>query len=134
MAKGRINNVIRIPTALKGKFFRYWIECLAPFHNLTDREMDVFASFLKLRNELSKSVNDNAILDELLMSSSSKRTVREECNMSSAFFQAVMAKLKKSGMITGNRINPKFIPKGINEDDKSFQLLFYFDLDGGDNS
>lgn len=134
MAKGRINNVIRIPTSLKGNFFRYWLEFLTPFHNLTSREMDVATAFLKLRYELSKSISDPKILDEVTMNEKSKHRIKEECNMTSAHFQVIMSKLKKNKVIVDNRINPKFIPKNIGDDDKAFQLLLYFDLDGGDNS
>lgn len=134
MAKGRINNVIRIPTSLQGKFFRYWLEFLSPFHGLTSREMDVATAFLKLRYELSKSITDPKILDEVTMNDQSKRKIKEECNISPAHFQVIMSKLKKSKVIIDNRINPKFIPKGISDDDKAFQLLLYFDLDGGNNS
>ena len=43
---GKINNVITIPTSTEGKFFKYWFEFLRPFHKLTDREIDVIASFV----------------------------------------------------------------------------------------
>lgn len=55
---GRINNVISIPTTIEGKFFRYWLEFLRPFHKLSDRELDVVSAFLKERYELSKVVSD----------------------------------------------------------------------------
>ena len=45
--KSRINNVIRIPASLDKDFFKYWFLFLKPFHNLTDREMDVIACFVK---------------------------------------------------------------------------------------
>ena len=43
----KANNIIRIPTSLNGKFFKYWFEFLKPFHKLTDREIDVITSFVK---------------------------------------------------------------------------------------
>ena len=49
----RANNVIRIPTSLQGKFFRIWIEFLTPLHNLTNREKDVVAAFIKALMTLS---------------------------------------------------------------------------------
>lgn len=124
---GKINNVITIPTSIEGKFFRYWLEFLRPFHRLTDREIDVTASFLKQRYELSKVVSDPEVLDRLTMSEDTKRNVREDCQISQAHFQVIMTKLKKNKVIDNGKINPKFIPK-IDSDAKNFQLLILFDL------
>lgn len=122
-----INNVIRIPTSLDSKFFRYWFEFLRPFHKLTEREIDVITSFVKQRYELSKVIKDNEILDRVTMSEDTKRKVREECNMSLPHFQVIMGKLRKSKVIIDNKINPRFIPN-IKEDSGIFQLLLLFDL------
>ena len=131
--EGRANNVIRIPTSVQGKFFRIWIEFLTPLHNLTNREKDVIAAFIKARFELSKSIADPTWLDKVVMSEEIKTKVKEECKVSDAFFQVILGKLRKTGIILDGKINPKFIPKSLNSEDKSFQLLLYFDLDGGNN-
>lgn len=130
---GRVNNVIRIPTSLQGRFFRIWLEFLTPLHNLTDTEKDVVASFLKNRFELSKAVSDNELLDKIVLSENIREKVKTECNISSAFFRVILGKLKKTGMIVDGKLNPKFIPKNINENDGSFKLLLYFDLNAADN-
>lgn len=124
---GRINNVITIPTSTEGKFFKYWLEFLRPFHNLTNREIDVAASFLKQRYELSKVIKDPELLNRVTMGEDIKRKVREECDIAQAHFQVIMTKLKKSKVIDNNRINPKFIPK-LDEGSDNFQLLLHFDL------
>ena len=124
---GKINNVITIPTSVEGSFFRFWFEFLRPFHKLTDREMDVIASFVKHRHALSKVVSDQDVLDKLTMSDDTKRQVREDCNISQAHFQVIMTKLKKSRVIENGRINPKFIPR-LDKDSNNFQLLLSFDL------
>lgn len=124
---GKINNVITIPTSIEGSFFRYWFEFLRPFHKLTDREMDVIASFVKHRYILSKVVNDQEVLNKLTMSDDVKKKVREDCNISQAHFQVIMTKLKKSKVIENGRINPKFIPRLVKDSD-NFQLLLSFDL------
>ena len=125
---GRANNVIRIPTSLQGNFFRVWIEFLTPLHNLTNREKDVVAAFIKARFELSKAVIDPVLLDKIVMSEDVKNKVKAECGISDAFFQVILGKLKKVGVITNNKIDPKFIPKKLDHDDKSFQLLLLFDF------
>lgn len=129
----RVNNVIRIPTSLQGKFFRIWIEFLTPLHSLTNREKDVVASFIKNRFELSKAIKDDVLLDKWLMSDDVKKKVKEECQVSEAFFQVILGKLRKTNVIVNGRINPKFIPKNIEDGDSAFKLLLYFDLDAKDN-
>lgn len=131
--KKRVNGIINIPTSLEGNFFRYWLEFLAPFHNLTSREMDVATSFIKQRYLLSRAIKDDAILDRVTMSEDTKRKVMEDCNITPSHFQVIMGKLRKAKIIIDGKINPKFIPKNLNDGDKSFQLLLYFDLDAKGN-
>ena len=121
------DNVVRIPTSLSTKFFRYWFEFLYPFHKLTDREIDVITSLVKQRYELSKVIKDDEILDRVTMSEDTKKKVREECNISLTHFLVIMGKLRKSNVIINNKINPKFIPN-IDEESGNFKLLLLFDL------
>ena len=124
---GKINNVITIPTSTEGKFFKYWFEFLRPFHKLTDREIDVIASFVKYRHNLSKVIKDPDILDKVTMGEDTKRKIREECNITQAHFQVIMTKLKKSKVIDNGKINPRFIPR-LDDNTNNFQLLLSFDL------
>ena len=126
--KGKINNIVRIPTSLDSKFFKYWFLFLKPFHNLTDREIDVITSFVKQRYELSKVIKDNNILDKVVMSEDTKRKVREECNITPAYFQVIMGKLRQSKVIIDGKINPKFIPNITEDDNGAFQLLLLFEF------
>ena len=124
---GKMNNVIRIPTSISTSFFRFWFEFLRPFHNLTDREMQVASSLLKRRYELSKVIQDQVILDKVVMSEDTKKVVREECNISLPHFQVIMGKLRKNKVILDGRINPRFIPN-LTEEQGSFRLLLNFEL------
>lgn len=72
MAK-QVDSIVRIPCKVDGKFFNYWFQFLRPFHNLTEREMDVITSFVRQRYELSKVIKDNEILDKVTMSEDTKR-------------------------------------------------------------
>ena len=121
----KANNIVRIPTSLNGKFFRYWFEFLQPFHKLTEREIDVITSFVKQRYELSKVITDNEILDRVTMSEDTKRKVREECGITLPHFQVIMGKLRKSKVIIDNKINPRFIPN-VKEENGNFKLLLLF--------
>lgn len=125
--EGKIHNIIRIPTSLDSNFFRFWFEFLRPFHNLTDREMQVASSLLKKRYELSKVIKDDAILDKVVMSEDTRKEVRDSCNISLPHFQVIMGKLRKSKVIINSKINPRFIPNVI-EEQGSFRLLLNFEL------
>lgn len=123
--KGGVDNVINIPTSLKGTFFKYWLKFLLPFHNLTDREMDVAAAFLLKRFELAKVISDVNILESVLMNEDTKKKIREEVNVKHQHFQVIMSKLRKSKIIVDNKLNPKFIPK-VKEENGNFKLMLLF--------
>lgn len=124
---GKMNNVIRIPTSLSTSFFRYWLEFLKPFHNLTDREMQVASSLLKKRYELSKVIQDEVILDKVVLGEDTKKSVRQECNITLPHYQVILGKLRKSKVIIDDRINPRFVPN-VTDENGSFRLLLNFEL------
>ena len=125
---GKVNNVIGLSQSPLGDdFIKCWFIFLRPLHHLTDREIDVIASFTKHRYELSKVITDSNLLDTVLMSEETKRKVREDCNITLAHFQVIMGKLRKNKVIIDNKINPKLIPN-ISEDSKSLQLLVLFPI------
>ena len=126
--KGGVDNVINIPTSLKGKFFKHWLMFLLPYHNLTDREMDVAAGFLLKRYELTKVISDVNILESVLMSEETKRDIRDACDIKLPHFQVIMSKLRKAKVIIDNKINPRFIPK-VKEENGNFKLLLLFTFD-----
>ena len=127
MVKKGVDNVVRIPCKLDYSFFKMWFMFLQPFHHLTEREMEVATSFVKQRYELSKVVSDNNILDRLVMSEDTKRKVREECNITLPHFQVIMGKLRKNSIIVDGKLNPRYIPRVI-EENGSFKLMLLFDF------
>lgn len=127
MVKRGVDNVVRIPCKLDYSFFKMWFMFLQPFHHLTEREMEVATSFVKQRYELSKVVSDNDILDKLVMSEDTKRKVREECNITLPHFQVIMGKLRKNNIIIDGKLNPRYIPRVV-EESGSFKLMLLFDF------
>lgn len=121
------NNAFNIHVNSMLDFFKWWCIFLRPFVPLTEREIDVVASFLKQRWELSKSISDPVILDTMIMSNNVLNKVVEECKMTKQHFYVVMAALKKKKVI-GGYINPKIIPNV--KEDGLFKLTFLFK--GGD--
>ena len=121
------NNVIRIPTSLEGKFFRYWLEFLKPIHKLTNREVEVVELFLKHRYKLSKVVFDEELLDKITMGEDVKKEIREALGITLEHFQVIMSKLRKNKVIIDNKLNRKFLPNLVKKDN-TFYLLLYFEL------
>lgn len=123
----KVDNVVKITTTLDNGFFKYWLEFLKPFHQLTNREIMVVASFLKHRYELSKVITDSAILDKVVMGSDTKKKIAEELGFATQHFHVIMNRLRNRNIIIGDKLNPRFIPN-IKEGAKDFQLLLLFDL------
>lgn len=121
-----INGAVKVPCKDLSALFRSWVEFLTPIHKLTDRQMDVLASYLKQRYELSKKINDTKILDREVMSEYTKQEVIKECGLTTAHFQVIMGKLRAANVIGRDRINPKFVPNIVNDQD-SVKLLILFE-------
>ena len=119
------NNIVTVPTPDKS-FFRWWCVFLRPFVNLTNREIEVVACFLKHRWELSKSISDPAILDAMVMSNDIKKKVMDECHITQQHLYVVMGSLKKHNVVKNNIINPRLIPNIREDDNGCFQLLILF--------
>lgn len=120
------DNVLPLSTSLD-KLFKNWMVFLKPIHQLTNREIDVAAAFLRQRYILSKSITDEALLDKVVMSEDTKRAVREECGITLPHFQVIMGKLRSNKIIVDNKIAPRFIPR-VNEETHSLQLMIHFTI------
>ena len=127
-----IDNFIPLQTSLHD-FFKMWLTYIKPLHNLTEREQDVTAAFLRNRHYLSTKISDIKILNQVLFSEQTKKKIMEETGLSVAHFQVIMGKLRKAGIIKDNTLNLKIVPK-LKQDAKDFKLLLYFELkdDGED--
>ena len=120
------NNAFNIPVHSTLDFFKWWCVILRPFVHLTEREIDVVASFLRQRSELAKITSDPAIIDTLMMSPDTLNKVVKECEMTKQYFYVVMSSLKKKNVINGH-INPVLIPNM--KEGETFKLTFLFKED-----
>ena len=126
-----ITNLITIESNQKlkmspdGDFFRYWVEFLRPLHELTKREMDVLAEFLKVRYNLSREIINSDRLDRVLMSEETKRDIRRTCGISAKHFQVIMSKFRKNGVIRDGKIHLNLIPT-ITEEGVGLMVHFSF--------
>ena len=124
----RPDSVIKVDTS-EYSFFVKWLVFLKPFHQMTDRQISLAAQFLKTRYELSKSISDEKLLEENVMSDTTKKRVRDAAGVSPAFFQVLMGGLRSHNFIENGTINPRYIPKlALNQ--KGFTIMLYFDLNG----
>ena len=120
------NNIMVVPASFEDDFFKWWCVFLRPFIKLTDKEIEVVASFLRQRQRLSKSISDPTLLDQIMMSEETKTKVREECNITQQNLYVIMRNLRKSNVFTYKEINPKLIPNIRVTDNGVFQLLILF--------
>ena len=109
----------------EGDFFKCWVEFLRPLHELTKREMDVLAEFLKVRYNLSKEIINTDRLDRVLMSEETKRDIRKTCGISAKHFQVIMSKFRKNGVVKNGRICLNLIPT-ITEEGVGLMVHFSF--------
>lgn len=120
-----VDGLIKVPVTLDASFFRRWLQFISPLHNISPRGMDILASFLSNRYELSKVITDKNLLEKVAVNSDSIKKVMNECGITSNYMQVMMGRFKRDGVIIDGKINPKFIPD-LKEDSNSYKLLLYF--------
>lgn len=124
-----VTNFIRIYSNDKlkitpdGDFFRVWVDFLKPVHDLTKREMDVLALYLKERYLLTKKVKDEKMVDEILMNDDTRKKIREQCGIKPRHINVVLSAFRKKGVIKNNRFFLKLIPSFTKE---GAGLMIYF--------
>lgn len=124
---GANTNIVRIPTKFGIEFLLYWFSFLEPFHSLTKKECEIAARFLYYRFELSNVISDEEILDKVLMSDDTKKKIIADCDITNAYFQVIMVKLRKQKIIIDGKLNKRFIPN-VEPNADSFRLTLYFDF------
>lgn len=109
-------------------FYKRYYIFLRPIVNLTDREIDVVASFMKQRWQLSRETPglDPSRLDILMMSDEIKNEVIKESHLSKQHFYVVMSTLKKKGIVKNDIIEPKIIPNVSIDNKGVFKLMLVF--------
>lgn len=120
------NNIFNITPKSTLAFFKWWCTFLRPFVNLTDREIEILACFLKKRFELSRVILDPTVLDKTIMTDDVKQQVMDECNVSQKHFYVRLSRFKRKGIIVNDMLNPKLVPNIKMGDDGNFRLLIWF--------
>lgn len=130
MSKRIADNVISISTPLDVSFFRAWLDFTTPLHGLTNKERLVMAHYLKEHYELNKVITDNAILAQVLASTTTKQKIMEACDLKASNLQVVLHRFKKLGVMKEGVIDPKLIPAVTEETLVSgeFRLMIMFSI------
>lgn len=113
-------------------FFGAWVEYLKPKHHLTETEQKVLAAILRHRDELSKSISDESILEEVCLNKVNRDRIKKTLGMSAPQFNGIMGKLREHKILSQSkitelyRINPNFIPKLDGSGDFKLMLIFKY--------
>lgn len=121
----RPNSVVSVPCS-RNNFYKYWCIFMRPFIYLTDKEIDVVACFLRIRQELISKTTDRNIVDSILMNNNTRKRVMSECNISLPHFYVIMGSLRKKKVIENDIINPKMIPDMSSDNGDIYQLVILF--------
>ena len=121
-------NIKRIAVTRKSLYL-YWLTFLKPYHKLRQQEIETMALFLYYRYQLSEEVSNQDLVDKLLFSADTKKSIMQDLNISNNYvFNNLLSTLRKKGVITkDNKINPVLIPS-ISKDSLNFKLIFNFEL------
>jgi predicted transcriptional regulator len=83
---------------------------MRPLHGLASKEMDFAAAFLKKRYELSKTMDDDRLIDRVLFDTETKNAVASSLGISYSYMQYIFKKMREGGIINGKRIDPQYLP------------------------
>lgn len=120
------DNMISVVGTPDKNFFKWWCIIMTPFIELTPKEIDLVASLLKHRHELSKKILDPTLLDSQLMSKDTRQSILDECEITLEHFYVLMSNLRSKGVVTKAGINSKLVPR-ISKDNNGYcQLLLLF--------
>lgn len=131
MSKRIADNIISVSTPLDVSFFRAWLDFTPPLHALTNKERLVMAYYLKEHYDLHKVVTDDAILAQVLASTSTKQKIMEACDLKASNLQVVLHKFKKNKLMVDGVIDPKLIPAVTPEVEESgeFRLMIRISIE-----
>lgn len=120
------------------EFYKNWIDILTPIHKLTTKNKQILLAFLMLRYELSQSINNEVLLDEILMNEDSKAKIKERCGLQGNYLQVAIYTLAQQNVLIKTlsedtrkkykyRINPRILPD-MQYTDAGVILQFNFEL------
>lgn len=123
------NSIIRVPCSSLGSFCRYWFMFLYPFFKLSECELKVISALLEQRFILSKQLKSDELIGRFLLSTETKKLIKEQCSMSNNHLRVLINELKNKNIIVNNDINPKYIPRfDVIDTSDNFKLMILFEV------
>lgn len=112
-------------------FFKHWLTLTKPLHKLKQHEISILSLLLYNYFELKKTILNEDLAWKLTFDYDSKHKIYEELNISEGSFNNALYLLRKKGVIKDNKINKSFVPVLNLEKDKTYSLIFKFEIDNG---
>lgn len=122
--KKNIDVVIHQKVDTLEELFHRWFEYLTPLHKMSSKER-LIASYVYLRYYLLKNEGvDN--IDERVLDQEGKSFLMEKTGLKYNYILVIVSNLRKQGVIKGNSINLKLLPK-IKKDSKVMNVVLSFE-------
>ena len=107
-----------------------WLRLTRELHGLSQAEMELAAGFLDKYIDYSEKILDDELLNEFLMSTKVKNSLREKLGIEKqTSFQNLITSLRKKGFFDDkDRISKAFIPN-IDNTSSMFRISFIIKID-----
>ena len=134
-SKLNINKVLLAKCNKEKDFFDCWVGYLNFNLGLTNREQKVLSAVLRNRHELSKTITNTDVLDEVCLNVDNKNKIKDLLDMTLSQIGFVLIKLRDKKVLlphynlNNNRVdfykvNPSIIPNYKEGEDFKFLILF----------
>lgn len=91
-------------------FFLEWVRITTPLHRVEAKdETKVFAELLRYYNYILSITGQKESADSILSSSELRNDIIKELKISQGHFNTCLTRLRQKGVISDNKINPKYI-------------------------
>lgn len=111
----------------KEKLYHVYLSSINGVLKLTGKELLIASKFYTYLDEISKGVTDRKIQNELLFSSTYKKRIREELDMSALLMNNYISSLKEKKIIQ-EKDGVKYINQSlqIDSENKNIEVIFKF--------
>lgn len=109
-------------------FFKHWLTLTKPLHKLKPYEISILSLLLFYYFEFKKEIQNDDLAWKLTFDYDTKHKIYDELNVIEGTFNNTLYALRKKGIITDNKINKSFVPILNLEKDKTYSLIFKFEI------
>ena len=117
-----MNKVITIKSKDAKEFFKQYLELINPFFKLSNREVSIIA-LIMYYSHIYRNIEDIEHRMTVVFSTSCRASIREELDLSKEYFNNLIFRLRKKGILNGNLVNKNIYTELTNG---SYELNFKF--------